>query len=241
MTTGQNIADEVRTQLNDGDTSNYRWSDAELLSYINAAQRQIVLIVPEANIVQENVTPAAASSARQVLPASGVKFVRVANYDASASLPGPAITAIERDAIESAFPQWLHESTYGTDINNPSVEDEYTDMRFRHYHHDPREPKTYFLYPAQNVAADMEVLLTYAKLPTALGSLAGTFALGDEYLNAAVDYVTYRALMKDGRHGTDPANREALWNNFLRSLGIKVQSDKRVDPGTIRPPMDDHG
>lgn len=79
MATGQNIADEVRTQLNDGDAAALRWSDAEILSYINAALREIVLLVPEANVADEVVSTV--NDFKQTLPARGTKFLDVWNVE----------------------------------------------------------------------------------------------------------------------------------------------------------------
>ena len=238
MTTGTNIATEVRTQLNDGDTNNYRWSDAELLLYINAGQRQIVTLVPEANVVEEQVT--LSDAVRQTLPSGGVKFFGVWNYDGAAGVRGPAITPIERDALDTSFPEWSYAGHMATHMNYPTFEDEHTEFLFEHYWHDPREPKAYYLFPPTD-GETPDVLLRYAKLPTALGSLSGTFALGDEYLNAEVEYVTYRCLMKDGRYSAHPSRRQELWNNFRQALGLKIESDDRVDPATKRPPGDQHG
>ena len=53
MATGRDVVDEVRAALNDEDEDAYRWSDEELLRLINAAQRQIVMLLPEANVVDE--------------------------------------------------------------------------------------------------------------------------------------------------------------------------------------------
>lgn len=237
MTTGQNIADEVRTQLNDGDASNLRWSDAEILSYINAGQRQIVMLVPEANIASETV--ALADAVRQTLPSGGIKFISLEN-DNDNDNPGPAVRIVEQDALSSAFPEWEYAGHQSTHMNYPTFEDEHTEFFFEHFFHDPREPKAYYLFPPTD-GETPDVLLKYSKLPTALGTLAGTFALGDEYLNAEIEYVTYRCLMKDGRYSASTARRQELWNNFLRALGLKVEAEAKADPATNRPPEDNHG
>jgi hypothetical protein len=238
VATGQNIADEVRDDLNDGDASNLRWADAELLRYINASARRIVALVPEANMVEEAVE-ISNGDVRQVLPSGGVKFFRAWNYNDELSIRGPAITPVELDALTSAFPEWSYVEAYPNYLNFHSVEEEHGDFLFEHSAHDPRDPKVYYLFPASESSFYIE--LSYSKIPSALGTLAGTFPLGDEYLDAAVAYVKYRALAKDGRYGTGPQTRTELYNDFLRALGMKVEADRRVDPGTNRPPGDAHG
>lgn len=238
MTTGTNIATEVRLQLNDGDASNYRWSDAELLLYVNAGQRQIVFLLPEANVVSE--TTALSDTVRQTLPAGGVKFISVENDDDDDN-PGPAITVVERDSLDSSFPEWGYPAHQGSHLNYATAEDEHGEYFVEHVMHDPREPKTFFVFPPPNGSAQ-DVQLQYSKLPTALGALSGTFALSDEYLNAEIEYVIYRCLMKDGRYSMPAERRQELWNNFLRALGLKIEADARVDPSqNNRPPGDQHG
>jgi hypothetical protein len=241
LATGQEIADEVRLQLNDNDTSNYRWSDAELLGYINAGGRQIVLLMPEANVVREQTTIAAGSGSRQSLPANGVKFFDVANYDATLGEPGPPIRAVERDVLDTFMPEWSYESAIAARWSWDDAESKYTNVRFESHFHDPRQPKEYFLFPPADASTGFDVFLTFSKLPTALTVLGDTYGLNDEYINATVDYVTYRCLMKDGRYGLGPEERRELWNNFLRTLGLKIESDGRVDPNRSRPPEDANG
>jgi hypothetical protein len=238
VATGQNIADEVRGDLNDGDASNLRWADAELLRYINASARRIATLVPEANVVEE-VTEIDNGDVRQTLPIGGIKFFRAWNYDNENSLRGTAITPVELDALSSAFPEWSHASSYPNYLNFHSVESEHTDFLFEHSAHDPRDPKVFYLFPASS--SSFYITLQYSKIPTALAVLSDTYPLDDEYLDAAVAYTKYRALGKDGRHGSGPQMRTELYNDFLRALGMKIEADRRVDPGVTRPPGDAHG
>jgi hypothetical protein len=229
LATGQNIADEARDDLNDGDASNFRWSDASMLRYINAAQRQIVLVKPEANVVEESAALVVGS--RQTIPTGGIKFLGLYNVEADGgdSIRGDAVTVIEEDALDSSLPSWM------TTLFTPSVAG-----TVMHVVHDPRDPTVFSIYPRRDDTA-VTAFVKYSKNPTALATLAGTFDLGDEYINAAVEYVKYRMLAKDGRYGSAPTLRVEMWNNFLRTLGIKVQSDTRVDPAVNRPPADTHG
>ena len=237
--TGQNIADEARADLNDGDASNYRWSDADMLRYVNAAQRRIVSIVPEANIVIEDFVVSNADS-RQDLPTGGIKFIGAWNYDAANSRRGPALTEVEFDAMNSAFPEWPFIAAHATHLSFPDMEDEHTDVAFEHFAHDPRDPTVFWIFPATETAT-FELSIQYAKLPTVLATLAGSFALGDHYYDAAVSYTKYRMHAKDGRYGAGDPKMVEVYNDFLRALGQKIQGFQRVDPATARPPADEHG
>jgi hypothetical protein len=51
--TGANVISRVQDTLQD--TTSVRWSEAELLRYINDAQREIVNLRPEASAIHANV------------------------------------------------------------------------------------------------------------------------------------------------------------------------------------------
>ena len=237
--TGQNIADEARGDLNDDDALNYRWTDADMLRYINAAQRRIVSIVPEANVVEENVVIDNADS-RQTLPTGGIKFIGAFNYDATNSERGPAITIVEKDALDSMSSDWSYVEVADLSFQYQNLETWHTAVRFEHAAHDSRDPTVYYLFPATDTAT-FEIQLQYAKVPTALTTLADSFALGDQYFDAAVAFSKYRMHAKDGRHGGGSEVKQESYNDFLRALGQKIEGFRRVDPAVNRPPESPHG
>lgn len=239
MATGQNIADEARADLNDADADNLRWSDTELVSYINAAQRRIAALVPEANIIETAVT-VSNGDVRQTLPSGGIKFIDVANYDNTNSVRGTSITRVELDALTTMAPEWSFLTAYPTHLAWPDMATEHTEVIVEHYAHDPRDPKVYYLFPTRDT--NFYVYLKYSANPTALSTLASTFDLDDEYINAAIHYVKYRMLWKSHRYSVSSSiRREAEYAKFLAVLGIKLEADRRADPATHRPPVDDHG
>lgn len=239
MATGQDIVDEVRAEINDEDVAELHWSDADMLRYVNAAQRRIVILVPEANVVEETFT-VINNDIRQVLPAGGIKFLDVDNYDATNAVRGPRITQVEYDAMNSSHPTWGALEQYATKLEYPDAVTEYVVSQFDHYAHDPRDPKAYHLFPA-TTSILFEVLLKYVKVPTVLATLAGTFALADKYRNPAKLYIRYRTLETDTRYSAGSARRTEAYSKFLSSLGIQDVGNLRVDPNNPRPPGDSHG
>lgn len=157
MATGQTIADEVRTQLNDNDSGNRRWADAELLGYINAACRQIVFELPEANAVETLVSLTA--GARQSLPTGGVKFLGAWNYDSVLAVRGPAITPVELDALTSFSPEWSYPGHLNANLNYPSYQEEHSLFMVEHVAHDPREPTVFYIFPPSTAATDTDAVL----------------------------------------------------------------------------------
>ncbi len=219
MATGQNIVDEVRRTIHDTNVSTYRWSDAEMIDYINAGTRDIISLVPEAYTI-ETVTTISNNIARQTLPSGGVKFIRVSrNYADDGTTPQGAVTYCEKDVLDRLDPDWEYDTTLKADGAN----------FFEHFCHDEKEKDVYYLYPPQ-AAANKKVAVVHTATPTAMSDLSETWPLPDEYKNGVVNYVLYRALTKEARETLPTSFRQELWNNYLASLGLQRQSESAAGP-----------
>jgi hypothetical protein len=227
MATVQNVITGVRYTIHDEDATNYRWSDAELIDYINAASRAIVSIVPEANLVT-SIVSITNTIAKQALPSGGIKFVKVLNNVSPAdgtTIEG-AVRQVEKDTLDSYDPDWEYDTTIKTLAGSSDF--------FDHFCHDPRDKKAFYVYPPASGQAYANV--QHSAIPTAMTSVGDTIPLADEYLEAYNAYVTYRALTKESRDTMPSAFRQELWNNFLVALGQKLQADVRVSPEQNMPP-----
>jgi len=220
MATVQNVIDQVRYTLHD-ENATYRWSDAELIAYVVAAGRQIVSIVPEANLTATIIT-ITNTIAKQAIPSGGIKFVKVLNNisEADGTTVEGAVRQVEKDALDSYDPDWEYDTTIKTLAGSADF--------FDHYCHDPRDKKAFYVYPP--ASAQAEALVQYSAVPTAVTVVGDSIPLDDEYLEAYYAYVTYRALTKESRDTLPAAYRQELWNNFLTALGQKLQGDARVSP-----------
>ena len=227
MATVQSVIDQVRYTIHDETPSTYRWSDAELLAYVNAAGRQIVSLVPEANLVS-SIVSITNTIAKQAIPSGGIKFVKVLNNvsQADALTVEGAVRKVEKDALDSYDPDWEYDTTIKTLVASSDF--------FDHYCHDPRDKKAFYVYPPASAAAYAKI--QYSAVPTALTAVSDTIPLDDEYLEAYYAYVTYRALTKESRDTLPTAYRDELWKNFLTALGLKLQADERVSPEQHAPP-----
>ena len=96
MATAQDIFDETRRIIHDEEIGNYRWADAELIDYLNAGTRQIVVLLPEANSIESIEDTGLSRVARQVLPAGGIKFIRAGrNYADDGTTPQGTVRYVE--------------------------------------------------------------------------------------------------------------------------------------------------
>jgi len=225
--TVQDVIDQVRYTIHDETAASYRWTDAELIAYVNAASRQIVSIVPEANLTASIIT-ITNTIAKQALPTGGIKFVKVLNNVSEAdgtTIEGP-VRQVEKDALDSYDPNWEYDTTIKTLASSSDF--------FDHYCHDPRDKKAFYVYPPASGTAYANV--QYSAVPTAMTAVGDTIPLDDEYIEAYYAYVTFRALTKESRDTLPAAYRQELWNNFLTALGQKLQADARVSPEQNMPP-----
>ena len=225
--TVQDVIDEVRFTIHDETSATYRWTDIELMDYVNAAGRQIVSIVPEANLVTTILT-FSNTIAKQALPTGGIKFVKVLNNVSvvdALTIQG-AVRQVEKDALDSYDPDWEHDTTIKTLAGSENF--------FDHFCHDPRDKKAFYVYPPASGTAYANV--QYSAVPAAITAVGNTIPLDDEYLEAYYGYVTYRALTKESRDTLPTQYRQELWNNFLSALGQKLQGDQRVSPEQNMPP-----
>ena len=91
--TGTNIIDRARYVLQD--SSGVRWTDAELLDYINDGQREITNLKPEAKATHLNVQ--LSTGTEQSLPSGGLRLIKVnrnVSSTASDATGGKAIRII---------------------------------------------------------------------------------------------------------------------------------------------------
>lgn len=222
MTTAAELIQLVRYQLHDQDKDCYRWSDEELLDYLNAGTKEIVSLVPEANVVETAFTLPDNSPLQQI-PAGGVKFLKATSNDNAGTKTG-GIRYCEKDVLDTYDPDWYY--------TGPSAD---ANRKFEHYMHDPRDQSRFYLYPRPTVA-DV-VWIEYSAVPTPVSTKSDTWGLRVQYEKAAVQYVYYRAMTKEGRYSqAADAQRQRLWNEFLESLGLSRRTSREVSPEQNRPP-----
>jgi hypothetical protein len=189
--TGANIITRVQDTLQD--TTSVRWPEAELLRYINDAQREIVNFKPGASSKTANMQ--LVTGTLQSLPTEGLRLIKVTRNmsDASGGATGArAIRLVNSDILNTQEPDW----------NNPSVSgDAAHGTTVKHYVFDDDDPRKFYVYPG--VAGNAYVEIVYSKSPTDLSSASSTIDVDDIYGNAIVDFVLYRAYMKDAEYAAN--------------------------------------
>lgn len=183
-----------------------RWSQAELLGYLNDAQRQVVVFRPDAK--SSNTAFTCANSAKQTLPTDGLRLINILR-----NTNGRAITKVDRAILDVQLPNW-YETSAGTD-------------GVKHYVYDALDPKTFYVFPKPAASHQIDIVYAISPSDIAISNFASdtqTIGLDDIYANALMDYMMYRAYQKDSEYSN--LNRATAYlQSFANSLGLKSQAD----------------
>jgi len=192
------------------DTAATRYTNANLVKFLNDGQREVVLHRPDANVTTE--TFSCANGSKQALPVAGLRLV-----DVIRNVNGNAITQVERAILDQNLPNW-HETLAGA-------------KGIEHFVYDSGNPKNFYIYP-KGISGTHSLEIVYSSIPLVIPtaySSATNIALDDVYANCLVDYTLYRAYQIDSAEGN--IQRSAMhFQAFSQSLGIKTRSDAASSP-----------
>ena len=220
--TGANLIDRIQDTLQD--TTSVRWPEAELLRYINDAQREIVNLKPDASATHANVTLVAGTE--QSLPSGGLRLIKVTRNmsgTASDATGKRAIRIVDVDILNSQEPDWHDPTVTGDAAHGTNV---------KHYAFDPDDPKKFYVYPGVSGSAYLEIV--YSGSPTDLSATSDTISLDDIYANAIIDFVLYKAYLKDAEYAGNQQRSGTHYQLFANSIGTGASAQNLVDPNTGR-------
>lgn len=242
------VLHRVSVQLGDVNPQFLRWTEQELVNWLNDGQRLIAALVPascsrtdaiklSAGTKQSiDLVPAASivpGDGSAAVDTSGTALVHVVrNMGAAGLTPGRAIRAVERQALDALSPKW-HAAT-GSEILE--------------YVYDSNQPKVFYVYPGVGATASMWVEINWLVSPAVVPYVADSLLLDgpstqklsidDMYVEPLVEYILSKAWLKFTRTNTDDANRHAqmaaasaaLFSNILgATAGARLQANAGAD------------
>ena len=222
--TGTNIIDRARLTLQD--SSGVRWTDAELLIYINDAQREIVNFRPEATATHANLQ--LSTGTEQTLPSGGLRLIKVTRNmsgTASDATGARSVRIVEEDLLNSIEPDWHDPTVTGSSAHGSII---------KNYLFDPDDPKKFYVYPGVASGSNAYVELIYSKLPTDLSSVSSTIDLEDTYGNAILNFVLYRAYLKDAEFASNQQRTATHYQLFIGSISGGGNAEAILDPNLDR-------
>ena len=211
----QSIIQRVVKTLND--ETSIRWTIPELARYFNDGMREIAALRPDSMSTRTNHQLVAGY--KQSIPANGTKLIDI---NANATGSKSAVTLVASAILDSQQRNWRNIAG--------SIE-------ILHYTYDPREPKTFEVYPPALATAILD--LEYSALPTDIAvpadgstfaNVTGDFAMGDLFGNAQQHYILYRCYSNDTEFTANPAMAQTYQQRFANDLGVEVRMTVGVGP-----------
>jgi len=215
----KDIIDDASKILNDTGSTR-RWPSDDLLRDLNAGQVVLVKLVPGANA--RRVVYQLTAGAFQQLPDGSDVFIDKltdkvipralsliqmhCNMGTDGQSPGRIITPVQKTVFDTTNPDW------------PSAT---ADATVLHYMISPDIKRGFFVYPPQPETSQGYVSAFFSLLPANCSVYAADsyISLDDEYADALLYFLLYRAYMLDTDE-VDGAERSlAFWNKFVESIG----------------------
>lgn len=196
----QDVISRVRRILVD---EGVRWTDSELLQWLGDAQRIIVLQKPDANAVTADV--AALAGTRQTLPSGAFQLLDVVKGPT-----GRAVRPTTRAALDAENPLW-----------HTAAQSNVT----RHYVYDAKTPDVFWVYPPATAGTLLTIIYS---APPPQPTIAGNIGLGDVYIGVIVDYILYRAFMKDADYAQNAPRADKHYEQFMAALAAKNANEETM-------------
>lgn len=220
-TTVTSILTNVSSLLQD--TTNVRWTLAQLTVWLNDGQREIAVLKPNAYI--KNSTVQLAAGTKQVVPSDGIYLIDIPRYlGTDGSTPSYAIKSISREILDNQVPDW-HATKYAN-------------ARPKHFIYDELDPKRFYVYPPQPSSGFGYVDVIYGAIPP---DAATNITLPDEYSPALVNYILYRAWTQDSEWANNQALAANYYDKFMTLLMGKAKGESDSSPNKALGPMESQG
>ncbi len=215
------------------DDTSVRWTANELVDWLNDAQTATQALRPDSTeeFTSIQLVPGAFQdlslrSADLLNPST--KLIKVTR---NTSIEGRrrALRLVSRQLLEAVKPDW-ETSPPATDCVN--------------YMTDPNMPNCFWVYPPAPVPSPtqpaMMVEVQYSATPTPLDKMnladktwrdvKGDLSVKDRFMIPLVDYVLYRAYLKDAEYGGNGARAQTHFQQFQNSLMADQQGTMLAQP-----------
>lgn len=221
ITTVGEILRRVRIILQEITQNGTRWTNEELLGWLNECYQAIVAIKPD--VSSTSVTINCVPGSRQAIPEGGHLLLDVVRNMAATS-NGYSVIQISRNALDATRRGWHGEPPSDT---------------IEQYVFDSHEPRNFYTYPPATADAKLEVIYS-AMLEPHDQTQASTDAqevirVSDAYAPAIVDYVLARAYSKDAESAPNLQRAQMHSGSFVNMLGAEAQAGAAFNPNRELP------
>lgn len=242
----------VSTLLQDASPQFTRWTEKELIAWLNDGQKAIAKYLPSScsRVDSMKLRKGTLQSIDQI-PTGGLidlygslsAYVvnglffndAIRNMGADGKTPGKSIRLVSREVLDSQNPMWHS-------IKGAGVVDQFV--------FDPRTPKSFYVFPAVDTV-DTWIEISYLSQPVDVanvgtpgnskylsdGSNTQTINIDDRFVDDLVNYIVARAYMKDADFAMNAQNAQAYQTMFLSSLNAQVAAVTGSNPNLQAMPM----
>ena len=214
----QHILSRVRNILQDN--TGVRWTDGEMFDYLSDAQREIANIRPDATAVHSNVQ--LATGTEQSIPTDGlrlIKLVRNMSGSGTDATGARSIRVVTEDSLNTTEPSWHDPTVTGDAAHGTEV---------KHYIFDSEDPRKFYVYPG--VAGSAYVEVVYSKNPTSISAATDLIQVDDIFANALINFVLYRAYLKDAEYAGNQNRAGSHYQLFTQSLARGAVVANAIEP-----------
>lgn len=168
----------TRTSIVLNDDEYVRWTQDELLLWLNDAASEVVIRRPAARSFTREIE--LVEGPLQRLPEGAIQLL-----DITRNLPGRPISRVMRRLLDDQFPDWYSMKPAKT-------------KDIRHYTLEDVTPTEFYVYPPARDG--MKVEAKYSEAPPLVSSQGDTLDLDRAYIGPLVSYILYRAMAKDSEY-----------------------------------------
>lgn len=207
------------------DTAGIRWKAGELVGWLNDGQREVVMYRPDANarIATGTLAPGVRQDMSTMTGVANLKPAKLIDVvrNVAATSAMNSIRQIERTILDNAVPGW-------------TSADQSIDIV--HFMYDPRTPLQFLVYPPALSGALVEIVISAfpddVTTPTGddYTAVTGNIGVSDTYANALLDYVMFRAYLKDSEFTGDATRAVAHYQAFGNAIGVDLKAGITVSP-----------
>lgn len=243
-TTVRDVLFRVSTQLHDITPQFTRWTERELVAWLNDGQRAIAKYMPHScsRVDSIRLKPGTKQSieaigASMIIPGDGSAATAVngmsllgvtRNMGADGQTPGGVLRIVDREVLDSVSPTWH------TKTGTPNQ-----------YTFDPRTPKVFYVSPGVPSTSAYWVEASYLAAPVTVsgsgygfeGSNPELASVDDTNIDDLVNYILARAYMKDAEFAEDASLAQAHTSLFTSSINAQVAALTGVNPNLQSLPL----
>lgn len=195
------------------DTSAVRWTQSELIGWLNDGIRELLTYKPNAYVKTAAVQLSA--GVLQQIPLEAIDLFDITrNMGLDGQTPGNAIRLVSKELLDAQVPGWYSMLPSAT---------------VKHYTYSQLAPRQFYVYPPQPATGMGYVEMTYSAMPPAVGA-SDNLPVIDVYEPALIDYLLYRAYGKDAEFADNAQMSDAAYGRFTAKLTGKTASEAMTQP-----------